>query len=302
MKLAPSCRAAAIAALVSLAAGCGRSPVEPARTSATPARVAAGPVILDEDFSSRAVFPSRNWWNLDIHLAPVDPGSDAMIDWISGRTPSNPTATRALHPDFGPPPYGIPYVGVSDTQPLLPVTFVLYGNQSDAGAPGQPPGYPIPDEARTSANYIEGAVPGGGPSRRPPPAPHRSRPLAALRDLGHALERGGRALGSGIGRGVGSPPQRPATRGLDLRRRRRARDLPGLVRYDEVARRQPTSATRCASRRAPPTDTCGQRRTRPGPRRGRHRWARGSGSRPSVVLPGSAGGPEDLPGDEDATG
>src|SRR5262245_23235700 len=69
-------------------------------------------VAVLEDFSARQVFPADNWWNLDISGAPVDSQSQAIIDWISGRTPQNPTATRSLHPDFGPPPYGIPYVGV----------------------------------------------------------------------------------------------------------------------------------------------------------------------------------------------
>ena len=68
-----------------------------------------------------------------------------------------------MHPDFGPPPYGIPYVVVDGTQPRVPVTWVAYGNQSDSGIPGLP-GYPIPDEARTQPNYIEGAVAGGGTS------------------------------------------------------------------------------------------------------------------------------------------
>ena len=45
----------------------------------------------------------------------------------------------------------------------MPLAFVAYGDESDAGAPGLP-GYPIPDEARTQANYIEGGVPGGGTS------------------------------------------------------------------------------------------------------------------------------------------
>ena len=43
------------------------------------------------------------------------------------------------------------------------MTFVAYGSESDPGAPGLP-GYPIPDEARTQPNYIEGGVPGGGTS------------------------------------------------------------------------------------------------------------------------------------------
>jgi hypothetical protein len=119
--------------------------------------------VLLESLNGRQVFPVNNWWNLDVSLAPVDPRSAQLIAWISGRTGGNTTATRRLHPDFGPPPYGIPYVVVDGSQPRVPVTFVLYGNQSDTGF-GSLPGYPIPAEARTQANYIEGAVPGGGTS------------------------------------------------------------------------------------------------------------------------------------------
>jgi hypothetical protein len=119
--------------------------------------------VLLESLNGRQVFPVTNWWNLDISAAPVAPQSAAMINWISGRTGGNTTATRTMHPDFGPPPYGIPYVVVDGTQPRVPVTWVAYGNQSDSGIPGLP-GYPIPDEARTQPNYIEGAVAGGGTS------------------------------------------------------------------------------------------------------------------------------------------
>jgi hypothetical protein len=119
--------------------------------------------VLNEPLTGRQVFPVSNWWNQDITAAPVDPRSAALIDWISNRTPSNPTAVRRLHPDFGPPPYGIPYVVVGGDQPRVPVTFVAYGDESDTGAPGLP-GYPIPDEARTQPHYIEGDVPGGGTS------------------------------------------------------------------------------------------------------------------------------------------
>jgi hypothetical protein len=118
--------------------------------------------VLDEDFTSRQTFPPDNWWNLDISQAPLDPRSQQLIDWISGKTPEDPDARRRLHPDFGRPPYGIPYVGVPGSQPLLPVTFVLYPDESDPGAPGRPPGYPIPEEARTLPDYIEGGLPGGG--------------------------------------------------------------------------------------------------------------------------------------------
>src|SRR3712207_9508458 len=54
-------------------------------------------VVLLEDFSARQVFPPTNWWNLDVSSAPVDPQSRAIIDWISGRTAQNPTATRRVH-------------------------------------------------------------------------------------------------------------------------------------------------------------------------------------------------------------
>ncbi|MEP6913993.1 MAG: hypothetical protein ABJC89_00035 [Acidobacteriota bacterium] len=124
---------------------------------------AATAPVLNEPLGGRRVFPAANWWNTDVSLAPVDARSAALIDWISGRTASNRTPVRRLHPDFGPPPYGIPYVVVSGDQARAPVTFVAYGSESDAGAAGLP-GYPIPIEARTQPNYIEGGVPGGGTS------------------------------------------------------------------------------------------------------------------------------------------
>ncbi len=121
-------------------------------------------VVLLADLTATPLFPVTNWWNVDVSAAPVDPNSAAFIDWISGRTPANPGATRRMHPDFGPPPYGIPYVAVGANQALVPVTWTAYGGQSDAGAPGRPPGYPIPNEARVLPNYVEGGEPGGGTS------------------------------------------------------------------------------------------------------------------------------------------
>jgi hypothetical protein len=108
---------------------------------------------LLEDFGGRALFPSNNWWNQDISRAPVDPRSSSYIDFI-GRD-------RRLHPDFGPPPYGIPYVGVGGNEPRVPPTFVLYGSESDKDYRGLK-GYPIPTAAKTQRNYIEGAEAGGG--------------------------------------------------------------------------------------------------------------------------------------------
>jgi hypothetical protein len=121
-------------------------------SSGSPGGAASG-VQLTDDFGGRALFPSDNWWNQDISNAPIDPQSDAYIDYI-GRT-------RTSHPDFGPPPYGIPYVAVGGSEQRRPVTFVDYGSESDAGFRGET-GYPIPDAARMQANFIEGSVPGGG--------------------------------------------------------------------------------------------------------------------------------------------
>lgn len=194
---------------------------------------AQGPPGLVEPLVGRQVFPADNWWNLDVSRAPIDPGSRTFIDFVSGRT-TNPSAVRRLHPDFGPPPYGIPYVVVASAQPRVPVEFVDYGDESDAGAPGLP-GYPIPDEARTIAGYIEGAVAGGGDTG--------DRHLLVVdRDRWFLYEtwatrwnaaRARWEAGSGAVFDLSSNARRPEgwtsadAAGLAI--------LPGLVRYDEVA-------------------------------------------------------------------
>jgi hypothetical protein len=57
------------------------------------------------------------------------------------------------------------YAVVPGTQPLEIVDFSEgYPDESDVGAPGRPPGYPIPPGARTEPKWIEGGQPGGGSS------------------------------------------------------------------------------------------------------------------------------------------
>jgi hypothetical protein len=140
-----------------------RLPVPVLLVCAAAGIVAAAPPVLNEPLAGRAVFSAANWWNADVSGAPVDPRSAAIIDFISNRTTANGTAVRRLHPDFGPPPYGIPYVVVAGDQPRVPLAVIAYADESDTGAPGLP-GYPIPVEARATPNYIEGGIAGGGSS------------------------------------------------------------------------------------------------------------------------------------------
>jgi hypothetical protein len=81
------------------------------------------------------VFPLDNPWNMDVTLAPIHPNSANYIANI------NANGGDYVHPDFGEEPtYGIPYVTVTDAQPLVPVSFD-YDDESDPGP------YPIPPDA-----------------------------------------------------------------------------------------------------------------------------------------------------------
>lgn len=150
-------RLAALIAVCS-AFGCLTSAPEPTGRAplGSQLRAPGDTVALNQDLTAYPVFPEDNWWNLDVSAAPLDPQSDAFITWIGEST--------RLHPDFGPPPYGMPYIVVPGNQPKVMVTWTLFGFQSDDGPPGQPPGYPIPDEAFLFPNFIEGGLPGGGTS------------------------------------------------------------------------------------------------------------------------------------------
>jgi len=87
--------------------------------------------------NGKQVFPADSPWNQDISTLPVDSNSDNLIASIGLNT--------TLHPDFGTvyegAPNGIPYVIVAGNQPLVPISFTAYGNQSDPGP------YPVPTNA-----------------------------------------------------------------------------------------------------------------------------------------------------------
>jgi hypothetical protein len=185
------------------------------------------------------LFPADNWWNTDISQAPLDARSDAFVQFIG--------PTRTLHPDWGhesgdtlPDPiiYGMPYIVVSGSEPLEPVTFD-YDDESDAGAPGRPPGYPIPVEARSEPRWIEGGVPGGGSSgdRHLLIVDRDRRLLFELYALRWDIAASRWFAGSGAVFPLDSNLRRPETwtsadaAGLAI--------LPGLVRYDEMVSTQP---------------------------------------------------------------
>jgi hypothetical protein len=155
------------------------------------------------------VFPATNAWNQEIASAPLNPLSAQIIGRLG---------TARLHPDFGENPlYGIPFVVVPGTQPLVPITYGAYGDESDPGP------FPIPLDAP-----IEGG--GGGDSH----VLVLQQQTCQLYELfaAHRTASGWFAdsgakfdLVTGTPRPVGWTSADAA--GLPI--------LPGLVRYDEVA-------------------------------------------------------------------
>ncbi|HEV7516835.1 MAG TPA: hypothetical protein VGR07_11085 [Thermoanaerobaculia bacterium] len=202
------------------------------------AAAASAQVLRGADLSALSpLFPPDHWWNVDVSAAP--------LDLVNGTNYTNFIGpTRGLHPDFGGDVdpanpastdiYGMVYISVPGTQPLEPVTFVEFDDQSDHGAPGRPAGYPIPVEARTEGKWIEGGDPGGGAS-----GDHHmlivDRDNRILYELYHAHWNAALArweAGSGAIFSLDSDARRPDTwtsadaAGLAI--------LPGLIRYDEA--------------------------------------------------------------------
>lgn len=107
-----------------------------------PAVLAAPPVL-----HGCQIFPDDNPWNTDISGAPVHPDSKKYIKYIMNHGGDN------LHPDFGGNTndwYGIPWIAVNGSQPLVPISF-YYPDESDGTH------YPIPADAP-----VEGGPGAGG--------------------------------------------------------------------------------------------------------------------------------------------
>jgi hypothetical protein len=157
------------------------------------------------------VFPATNAWNQEIASTPLNPLSAQIISHLGA---SN------LHPDFGENPlYGIPFVVVPATQPMVPITYGLYGDESDPGP------FPIP---------LDAPVEGGGGSGDSHVLVVQQQTcqlyeLFAARRSGSGwfADSGAKFdLLTGAPRPIGWTSADAA--GLPI--------LPGLVRYDEVAR------------------------------------------------------------------
>jgi hypothetical protein len=158
------------------------------------------------------VFPRDNAWNRRVDQLPVARNSATLIRSIG--------AGVGLHPDFGSglwqgKPIGIPITVVSGRQPKVRVAFD-YADESDRGP------YPIPPNVRREAGGDAHAI-------------LVDRDSCTLYEL-YALRRAGGSwhAGSGAIWSLRSNRLRPAgwtsadAAGLPI--------LPGLARYDEVAR------------------------------------------------------------------
>jgi hypothetical protein len=156
--------------------------------------------------TSCAVFPANNVWRMDIRKLPVHPKS---ATW---KRATHAGATR-LHPDFGPPSYGIPFDVVASSHAKVSIDF-RYHEESDPGP------YPFGGDVR-----IE-----GGSDRH---AIMIDEGTCVLYELFAVRRNGGNpTAGSGAIFDLDSNALRPAgwtsadAAGLPI--------FPGLVRYDEV--------------------------------------------------------------------
>jgi len=84
----------------------------------------------DAIVAAMQIFPVTNAWNEDISRRPVLVNSDAMIAQIISDLPTNNRTLRVFQE--------MNFVLVPDSQPLVPINFILYADESD------PSPYPIP--------------------------------------------------------------------------------------------------------------------------------------------------------------
>lgn len=84
-------------------------------------------------------------WNTDISSAAVDPNSNSIL--------SNWVGSVNVHPDWGTDPtYGIPYVVVNGTQPLVSINLGAYPDESDPGPMPVPANAPVEGGSNSSGD------------------------------------------------------------------------------------------------------------------------------------------------------
>ena len=164
------------------------------------------------------LFPANNVWNADISALPVDAHSADYVNSIGAAAP--------LHPDFGTRKIGIPYAVATSVQAAVPISFSLYGDESDPGPYPVPPDSPVEKGSDRHVLVVQAGA-------------CRLYELFAAR----RRRRGASWIaGSGAFWDLSSNALRPAgwtsadAAGLPI--------LPGLVRYEEVANGVITHALR----------------------------------------------------------
>ena len=203
---------------------CGKSQADdPAPPPVHYATVAHASLGVGADLNGDVPFPADNAWNTDISdplRFPVDPLSDAIIAHIGAGT--------GLHPDFGPPPYGIPFVVVDRGQPLVPLTINAggYAQDSDVEPMPIPPNAPIEGSPGATDNDAHVIVIERGNGRlyelwhaRFASGVSWSADASAIFDLSSNAVRPRKALRCDVTSADAA--------GLPI--------FPGLVRYDEVS-------------------------------------------------------------------
>jgi hypothetical protein len=234
----------AAVAVVALTATVAPSPAAPLSTGGRRAPVPG---------TSCEVFPDDNVWNMDVSRLPKHPKSR---QWKR----SSHAGSTDLHPDFGPPSYGLPFDVVDPSHPVVTVDF-QYASESDDGP------YPFGDDTT-----IE-----GGSDRH---ALMIDPSTCTLYELFAARWNGGNpSAGSGAVFDLASNDLRKAgwtsadAAGLPI--------FPGLVRWDEVQAGEIDHALRftvsCTSRRYvwPARHQAGQSDRRCPPMGARFRLKRG---------------------------
>jgi hypothetical protein len=169
-------------------------------------------------------FPVDNPWNTDISDSvryPVDPNSAAIIAHIGAGT--------GLHADFGPPPYGIPYIVVDESQQRVPIEIRAEGfrAESDVMPMPIPKDAPVEGYAQSADSDAHVVILERGRNR-----------LYELYHAARATKGNGWLADSTAVFDLSSNNVRPSFRGRCGVTSADAAGLPifpGLVRYDEVA-------------------------------------------------------------------